>query len=289
MAVGRPGHIEASPKVRDHFGVVPIRALTDIGLLSPNLREGGWKIAIPIIEAEVDSAHDLEKPRTSRVAQHGHCRNGREAHDPVGSKLLDRVDIGGTNQLHDLVPTHTAEATLAPRDLVGLARFWVVLDRRPSCDGVSVRRLLFSEPEVPEGAPNQGILDPQRAIEVPREGDPSLATSRLIWRKPIFEEGIIELLGLPDHNPFLDMNLPGATPCAVHTMGASHNLVVLEPVPVELLPLSRLWRDDVLNPTHVFPFAFNEDSSANRLQQNVSFPNETTSEISEVRHLGPNP
>ena len=50
MAVGCARHIQTRSHIRDHFRVVPIRAFTDIRLLSPNFREGVREVTIPIVK-----------------------------------------------------------------------------------------------------------------------------------------------------------------------------------------------------------------------------------------------
>ena len=250
VTVGRAGHVEARPHVRDHLGVVPVRALADVGLVAPDLGERRWQVAVPVVEAEVDAAEELQETGAGGVAQHGHGGNRREADDPIRSVLLRGVDVGDRDEFQDLVPGGAPEAALAARLLVLSARVVVGLKRLPGLHRVA-GLLLLRAVGVQQRAADERVLDAQGAVEVPGEGDPALAAARLVGRKGAFEERVIELLGLPGHDSVLDVDLPRAPPRAVHAVRAAHDAIVLEAVAVELLPLPGLGRDDVFDPTHV--------------------------------------
>ena len=70
VAVRGPRHVQTRAHVRDHLGVVPVRALADVGLLAPDLREGGRQIAIPVVEAQVDAAEQLQEAPACGIAEH---------------------------------------------------------------------------------------------------------------------------------------------------------------------------------------------------------------------------
>ena len=58
------------------------------------------------------------------------------------------------------------------------------------------------------------------------------------------------MLRLPGHDAVLNVDLPGTTTRAIHTMSASNDPVVLKAITVEFFPFSRLRRNDVFDPAH---------------------------------------
>src|SRR5205823_13415122 len=88
----------------------------------------------------------------------------------------------------------------------------------------------------------------QRTIEIPGVGNAALAASRLIRRQTGFQRWIVEPLHLPRDDSILHEDLPRAAACAVHTMRAADDLVVLPPISVELLPRAQFRPDLVFDP-----------------------------------------
>src|SRR5690348_1681775 len=106
-------------------------------------------------------------------------------------------------------------------------------------------------PKVHQYAAQIGVLDAERAVDIPGIDNPALAPTRFIKRQAGFELGIIERLHFPGDDSVLDINHPRAPAGAIHAMRAAHDLVVLPAVPVELLPEARLGIYDVFDPAHV--------------------------------------
>src|SRR3546814_14437735 len=72
-------------------------------------------------------ADQREVTAARSVGDHRHGRDRREAGDPVGSILLDRVGVGGSDQFGRLVPAYPDEAS-APALRYPVASFLRVLD-----------------------------------------------------------------------------------------------------------------------------------------------------------------
>ena len=250
MAVGRARHVQACAHVGDHLGVIPVGALANVGLLAPNFREGGGKVAVPVVEAEVHAAEQLQKPRAGRIAEHGHRGNRREAEDAVRTVFLRRMDIGGRHEFQDLVPACPSEAALAACVLVFLALFLVVLQCLPGLERIAGFFLLLAI-GIDQRAPDQRILDPQRTVQIPGVGNSALTSARLVRGKGVLQQRIIQLLRFPDHNAVLDVYLPGAAAGAVHPVRAADDAVMLKAIAVKLFPFARLWRNDIGDPAHV--------------------------------------
>ncbi len=93
-------------------------------------------------------------------------------------------------------------------------------------------------PQVDQHTADVRVLDPDWAVEVPRETDPALAAARLVGRQAVFQARIVGRLQLPGNDAVLDKDFPRAGPGAVHAVRRAHPLVVLETIPVELFPLA---------------------------------------------------
>ena len=255
VAVRGTRHVETRAHVRDHLGIVPIGTLADIGLLAPDLGERRGKVAVPIVEAEIDAAEELQESTARRVAQHRHRRNRAEPDHTVGAVLLGGVDVGDGHDLLDLVPTRSPEPAFAAGRLIFLSRTFIRLQGLPRLHGVAELALLGSI-GVDQRAPDERVLDPQRAIQIPGIGDTPLTAARFVGRQRVLQQRVVQLLRLPSYDPVFDVDLPGTAACTVDAVRAAHDAIVLEAVAVELLPLPGLGRNDVFNPTHrCFPIA----------------------------------
>ena len=124
--VRAPGH--------DEGRVVPVGRLGHVGLLAPGLRRGRRQVAVPVVEAHAHAADQRQVAAARGVGHHRHRRDRREADDAVGPVLLDRVDVGGGDDLVDFVPGRADEAAHAAHRLVGLGLRGVLDDRRPGLD-----------------------------------------------------------------------------------------------------------------------------------------------------------
>ena len=177
--IGRAGHVQVGAHHAEVLAVVPVGAFRHVRLLAPDLRRGIRQVGVPIVEAQVHPAEELQEPRPAGVAQHRHGWNGREADDAIGTVRLCRMQAGSRDDLQDLVPRGPPEPALAARlaELLALPR--VGLNGRPGVDGVGVMRLRLA-PQVLKRAAEVGVLHPERAVEVPRERDAALTTTRLV-------------------------------------------------------------------------------------------------------------
>jgi len=92
-------------------------------------------------------------------------------------------------------------------------------------------------PEVDEPTADIGIFDPERAVQIPGRTDPSLTSARFMVRDIVVELRVIVCLQFPADDPVLHVNHPAAAAGTVDAVDAPHNLVILPPVPVKLLPI----------------------------------------------------
>ena len=244
--VGRAGHVQVGTHDREELGVEPVRGLVDVRLLAPGLGGCVGQIAVPVVERQVDAAHQLQHPSTRRVREHRHGRDRGEADDAVGTVLLDRVHRRGGDDLEYRVPGGAAQPALAPGALVACALGRVGHERRPSVYGILVRGTGLA-PQVEQRAPDVGVLHAQRAVEIPGVGDAALAPTRLVGRNRLVDDRIVERLHLPGDDPVLGVDVPRAATRAVHAVRAAHDVVVLPAVAVELLPGAGLRVDQVLD------------------------------------------
>ena len=65
--VRRAGHIEIGAHGNYVFGIVPVGALADVGLIAPYFGKGVGQIGVPIIETHVHSTEELQEARAARV------------------------------------------------------------------------------------------------------------------------------------------------------------------------------------------------------------------------------
>ena len=88
----------------DEARIEPVGRFGHIGLLAPDLRTARRKVAVPVVKAHAHAADQTQIARARGVTDHRHGRDRREADDSVGTVLLDRVDVGRSDDLVDLVP-----------------------------------------------------------------------------------------------------------------------------------------------------------------------------------------
>ena len=236
MRVRHARHGQVGAHYGDIFGIEPVGAFADVGLLAEDLGEGVGQVAIPVVEAEGNPAHELQVARPGGVAHHRHGRDRRETYQPVGAVLLHGIDIGGRYYFEDLVPAYAPEAALAPGPLVPGPFFLIALQGFPGLNRVAAVSRFLAPVEVEQRAPYQRELHPQRAVDIPGERGAFLAAARLVRGYFSRELRVIQGLGFPDHHAVLHMHVPGAAAGAVRAVRASHRFIVLEAVPVKLFP-----------------------------------------------------
>jgi hypothetical protein len=118
--------------------VPPVAGLRDVGLVAEHLRRGDRQVGVPVVEAQHRAPDQRGEPGARGVRDHRHRGDRREAGDPVGAPLPDRVHVGGGDHLGGLVPAGADQAALAAGGLVGLGALRVVDDVRPGLHRVSV-------------------------------------------------------------------------------------------------------------------------------------------------------
>jgi len=140
MGVGRARSVVHSSPTAGEIRHCTSRHFRNVGLLAPGLRRSRWQIAIPIIEGKADAAEQRQVARARRVGHHRHRRDGRKSGDAVRAVLLDRVGVGGGDDLVGFVPTDPHKpAETAPRG-VGLTLAGVLDNRSPGRDRAMVLR-----------------------------------------------------------------------------------------------------------------------------------------------------
>ena len=110
--------------------------------------------------------------------------------------------------------------------------------------GVSVIARLA--PQLEQAAAHHRVLHAVGRIQIPGVAGATRAAARFMVRQVGAGPGIIGLLGLPGDDAALDVDLPGARAGAVHPMRGADDFVVLPALPVTVLPLARLVRDDAM-------------------------------------------
>ena len=247
--------------------VVPVGALRHVGLLAEGLRRGRRQIAVPVVEAHAGAADQRQIARAGGVGDHRHRRDRREADHPVGAVGLDRVDVGGADDLVDLGPGRAHEAAHAADRLVvpGLVR--VLDDRGPGLD--RRERLARLAPELEQPAADHRVFQPVAAVEVPGVAGAARAAARLVVRHLGPGARIVGLLGLPGHQPVLDVDLPAARAGAVGAVGRAHDLVVLPALPVAVLPGAALVGDDAVSAREPFLVLFEEHQAVDELAHDL--------------------
>ncbi len=249
MNVGCPRHVEVGAHGDDVLGVVPVGALTDVGLVPPNLRECVRQVGVPVVEAHVHAAEKLQEARAASVREVRHGGNRSEAEYAVRAPCLRRVEQRRRYEFQNLVPVGPPEAALASSSLVSRPFLVVLNDRTPGIDWVGMLGLGLP-PLVHERAPHVRVLDANGTVYIPRCRDAPLASARLVGRKTVLEQRVVGLLHLPGDYPVFNVDFPGAAARAVDAVRAADGLVVLPTVSIELFPSPFLGIDQVLNPAH---------------------------------------
>ena len=240
VRVGGAGDRQVGAPHDQVAGVPPVAGLGHVGLVAEYLRRGDGEVGVPVVEAQHRAADQVHEPGPGGVRDHRHRRDRREAGDPVGAVLLDRVDVGGRDDLGRLVPGGPDQAALAAGRLVRLGPQGVLDDVLPRPHGVAVVLGLGLAEHLEQHAADVGVAHPGRRVGVPGERRPARAAAGLVLRGVRADRRVVGLLGLPGDDPVLDVDLPRAGPGAVHPVGRAHDLVVAPPVPVEVVGLRGL-------------------------------------------------
>ena len=225
--VGAPHHQEV--------GVVPVGALRHVGLLAPCLGAGRRQVGVPVIEAQTSPSEQRQVARAGRVGDHRHGRDRRETNDAVGTIGGSGVNVGGRDQFGGFLPSDSHEAALAAIGFVARHLVRVFDDRSPGLDRVGVL-LLRLTPERQQALAHQRVLDAVGAVQIPGSACASGASPRFVIRQVRSGAWVVQHLRLPGHDPVLDVDVPAAGAGAVHAVRGAHDLVVLPPAAVAVLP-----------------------------------------------------
>ena len=224
--VGAPGD--------DVGGVVPVGRFGHVGLLAPDLGRSRRQVAVPVVEAHADAAHEAEVARAGGVGHHGHGGDGREADHPVRAVFLDGVDVRRGDHLVDFIPAGAHEAAHAAHALVFLALGVVLGDGGPGFHrGMDQPGLA---PELEQAPAHHGVFHAVGGIQVPAVAGAARAAARFVVRHVPAGAGVVGLLGFPGDDAALDVDLPRAGARAVHAVGGAHDLVVGPAVAVRVFP-----------------------------------------------------
>ena len=232
VGVGGTGQRQVRAPHDEVLRVEPVAGLGHVGLVAEHLRRGRGQVRVPVVEGQHGGADELVEAGARTVGDHRHGGDHREAGDAVGTVLLDRVHVGGGDDLHRLFPGHADHAAAATLRLVGACLLRVLNDRGPRVDGIAEALLGLAE-HVEEDAAHVGVLDTGRRVLVPRERRATRAAAGLVLGHVRAGRRVVSLLGFPGDDAVLDVDLPRARARAVHAMGGAHDLVVAPALAVE--------------------------------------------------------
>ena len=208
VSIRGPGHREVGAPHDEVTGIPPVPRFGHISLVTEDLRGSNGQIGIPVVEAQHRAADQVDEPRTGGMRDHRHRRDRGKAGDPVGSPLLDRVNVGGGDDLGSLVPRSPDQTALAASGLVGLGASRVVDDVGPRLDRIAAVLTLRLAEHLQQDASDIRIAHPCRRIGVPGERCTSRTTARFVLRRIRADRRIVGLLRLPGDDPVLDIHLP---------------------------------------------------------------------------------
>ncbi len=120
-------HIQICAHYRNKFGVIPIGAFAYIRLLPPYFRRGIGQVAIPVVEAQVDAAEQLQETAAGSITQHGHGWNGRETDHPIRTIFFGGVNICRSHYFQYFIPGSSAESAFAACLLILFSSMRIVL------------------------------------------------------------------------------------------------------------------------------------------------------------------
>ena len=232
VGVGGTGQRQVGAPHDEVLRVEPVAGLGHVGLVAEDLRGGRREVRVPVIEGQHGAADELVEAGARTVGDHRHGGDHREAGDAVRAVLLDRVHVGGGDDLHRLFPGHADHAAAATLRLVGARLLRVLNDLGPRVDGIPEALLGLAE-HVEEDAAHVGVLDTGRRVLVPRERRTTRAAAGLVLGHVRAGRRVVSLLGFPGDDAVLDVDLPRARARAVHAMGGAHDLVVAPALAVE--------------------------------------------------------
>ena len=232
VGVGGTGQRQVRAPHDEVLRVEPVAGLGHVGLVAEDLRRGRGQVRVPVVEGQHRAADEFVEAGARTVGDHRHGGDDREAGDAVGAVLLDRVHVGGGDDLHRLFPRHADHAAAATLRLVGARLLRVLDDRGPRVDGIPEALLGLAE-HVEQDAAHVGVLDTGRRVLVPRERRATRAAAGLVLGHVSAGGRVVSLLGFPGDDAVLDEDLPRARARAVHAMGGAHDLVVAPAVAVE--------------------------------------------------------
>ncbi len=218
----------------DERAVEPVGRFGHVGLLTPHLRTRRRQVAIPVVEAHAYAAYQRQVARSRCVTHHAHRRNRRKSDHTVGAVSLGRVNVRSGDDFVDLIPIRAHESP-EPAHLLVVAPLGVVLH-----DGCPRLNRAVLEPRrapvLQQAAAHHRMLDAVRAVQIPAVGSAASTTTRLVVRHVPARARVVGLLRLPRDDAAFDVDLPRARTCAVHAVGAAHDLVMRPAVAIGVFP-----------------------------------------------------
>ncbi len=154
------------------------------------------------------------------------------------------MDVGGGDDLVDLIPGGAHEAAEAAPRAIAFGLFRVADDGGPGLDRRQGRPGFA--PQTQQVLAHQGVFEPIAAVEIPGIAGTTRTTPRFVVRHVGASAGIVGLLGLPGDDAALDINLPAARAGTVYAVGGTNDLVVLPALPVAIFPGAVLSGDDAM-------------------------------------------
>ena len=275
MNIGCARHAHVRSDRSNELRIEPVRAFGYIRLLTPRLGAGGRQVAVPIIKTHADGAQHLQEATASCITQHRHGWDRRKTDNAIRSIFFDGVHGGRGDDLEYLIPACATETALAARLMKSLTPRFILNDGCPRFDWVFM--LLFGfAPQVHQHPAHVRILDPHRAVLVPRKGNTALTTAWFIRRQPRLQAGIVQRLQLPGDYSIFHIDHPRTTAGAVNAVRASYHFVMLPAITVKLLPLAGLRICDLLNPTHNNSFCALLTNALRTLRKRLRYTNPST-------------
>ena len=244
VGVGGTGQRQVRAPHDEVLGIEPVAGLGHVGLVAEDLRGGRREVRVPVVEGQHGAANELVEAGACTVGDHRHGGDHREAGDAVGAVLLDRVHVGGGDNLHRLFPGHADHAAAATLRLVGSRLLRVLNDLGPRVDGIPEALLGLAE-HVEQDAAHVGVLDTGRRVLVPRERRTTRAAAGLVLGHVSAGRRVVSLLGFPGDDAVLDVDLPRARARAVHAMGGAHDLVVAPAIAVEGVTVAAALKEEL--------------------------------------------
>ena len=119
MRVGGAGEGDVGAPHDQVLGVEPVAGFGNVGLVAEDLRTGRGEVGVPVVEGEQRRPDQGVEARSRAVGDHRHRGDDGESRASVGAEGLQRVNVGGRDDLGGLLPAHADHAAASPLGFVG--------------------------------------------------------------------------------------------------------------------------------------------------------------------------